>query len=118
MRCLVGDVALTRSGDKGAHANVGVWTHDDRIYEILRDQLTAERVGEHFGRLVRGPVHRYELPNLKALNFVLLDSLDGGGSKTLRTDAQGKTFGVGLSLLTIDVPDDVAARVLTAVGRR
>ncbi|HWE55311.1 MAG TPA: hypothetical protein VG435_07345 [Acidimicrobiales bacterium] len=109
MQCLVGDVALTRSGDKGAHANVGVWTHSPRLYRVLVEQLTAERVRAHFAQFARGPVERFELPNLRALNFILRDALDGGGSKSLRTDAQGKVFGTGLALMTLDIPDDIAA---------
>lgn len=108
VRCTLGDLAFTRSGDKGSSANVGVWTRSGPVYRLLVDQLTAERVRAHFAPLIRGEVHRYELANLQALNFVLLDALDGGGSKTLRSDAQGKTYGLALSLISIEIPDDMA----------
>ncbi len=107
--CTVGDIALTRSGDKGSHSNVGVWARTDGAYRILADQLTEEVVARHFGRLCRGPVVRYELPNLKALNFVLHNSLDGGGASSLRSDAQGKVHGTALSLIPISLPEGVSA---------
>lgn len=100
-------IASARSGDKGADANIGLWTGDDRVYEVLRREVTSERVRAHFGQLCRGEVVRYELPNLKALNFILKDSLDGGGATSLRTDAQGKTLSLGLLHMEIDVPDEL-----------
>jgi len=99
-------VAHARSGDKGESSNVGLIAYDDRGYEIIREAVTAERVREHFAGIVRGDVDRYEIPNLRALNFILHDSLGGGGSASLKTDAQGKTHGMALLLLEIDVPDD------------
>lgn len=111
IRCTVGDVAFTRSGDKGSIANVGVWTRSEPVYRLLVEQLTAERVRAHFAALIRGEVHRYELANLQALNFVLLDALDGGGSKTVRSDAQGKTYGLALSLMPIEIPDELAGLI-------
>lgn len=101
------DIASARSGDKGADANVGVWTDSDAKYEFLADQLTAERVEQHFAELCRGGVVRYELPNLRALNFILRDALDGGGAASLRTDAQGKTLSLGLLQLQLDVDGDL-----------
>ena len=112
-RRTVADVAMTRSGDKGANANVGVWTRSDRAYELLRQQLTADVVKRHFAAVCKGPVVRYELPNLRAFNFVLGDALDGGGASTLRSDAQGKVYGLAMGLVPIDAPDDV---VLPAPG--
>ena len=102
MKVKVGDIAMARSGDKGADANVGVWARTDDDYELLRRQLTPAVVKAHFGALCRGDVDRYELPNLRALNFILHDALDGGASASLRTDAQGKTYGNGLLLLELD----------------
>ena len=102
-------IASARSGDKGADSNIGVWTDNDQGYEFLKEQLTEERVKAHFGALCRGSVTRYELPNLKALNFILHDSLDGGGAASLRTDAQGKTLSLGLLQMTLDVPDELLA---------
>jgi len=99
-------LAHARSGDKGDGSNVGLIAYDDRGYGILRSEVTAERVKAHFGDIVRGQVDRYEVPNLRALNFILHDSLGGGGSASLRTDAQGKTHGMALLLMEVDVPDD------------
>ncbi len=99
-------MAHARSGDKGDGSNVGVIAYDDRGYEILRAWLTAARVKQHFAEIVQGPVERYELPNLRALNFLLHDSLGGGGSGSLKNDAQGKTHGMALLRIEVEVPDD------------
>ena len=103
-------LAHARSGDKGDSANIGVVAYDETLYPLLVEQVTAERVKEHFGTWVTGPVTRYELPNLCALNFVLRGALDGGGTVSLRTDAQGKVLSAALLRMEIEVPDDVAAR--------
>lgn len=100
------EMAHARSGDKGDGSNVGLIAYDDRGYEILKREVTPARVKAHFGPVVRGEVDRYEVPNLKALNFILHDALGGGGSASLRTDAQGKTHGMGLLLMEVEVPDD------------
>ena len=97
----VGDIAMARSGDKGADANVGVWARTDEDYALLRVHLTADAVKAHFADMCKGDVLRYELPKLRALNFILRDALDGGASASLRTDAQGKTYGNGVLLLEI-----------------
>ena len=86
----VWDLAHGRSGDKGDVCNVGVVAWDSDGYEVLRTQLTAERVKEHFGALVTGQVDRYEMPNILALNFVLNGGLNGGGTQSLRSDALGQ----------------------------
>ena len=99
-------MAHARSGDKGDGSNVGLLAYDARGYEIIRREVTAERVKAHFGEIVGGQVDRYEVPNLRGLNFILHDSLGGGGSASLWTDAQGKTHGMALLLMEIDVPDD------------
>jgi len=99
----VGDIAMARSGDKGADSNVGVWARTDEDYAVLCRVLTPERVKEHFAAVCNGDVLRFELPKLRALNFILRDALDGGASASLRTDAQGKTYGNGLLLL--EIPD-------------
>jgi hypothetical protein len=104
---LLGEVASARSGDKGADANIGLWTDDVRVFEVLREQVTPARVEEHFAALCRGGVVRHELPNLKALNFILHDALDGGGAASLRTDAQGKTLSLGLLQMAIEVPAEL-----------
>ena len=86
-------IANARSGDKGRGANIGVLAHSDADFAYLRDHLTAERVQTYFSAMNPGDVVRYELPNLNALNFVLPTILDGGGSRSLRIDAQGKALG-------------------------
>lgn len=104
MRVPLSRLAHTRSGDKGDTCNVGVIAWEQRFYPILVQELTAERVKRHLGNLVAGAVERYELPNLGALNFLLHQALGGGGTVSLRTDAQGKTFGAALLSLEIEVP--------------
>jgi hypothetical protein len=104
-------LAHARSGDKGDTANVGVIAYDEGDYPILLEQLTAERVKAHFGPLVDGEVERFELPNLKALNFLLHRALDGGGTVSLMTDAQGKVFSTAMLRMEIEVPTEVAERV-------
>ncbi len=99
-------IAYARSGDKGDGSNVGVVAYNPAAYEIIKRELTAERVKQHFKDICFGPVDRYEAPNLLALNFILHDSLGGGGSESLKTDAQGKTHGLGMLFMQIDVPDD------------
>lgn len=99
-------LAHARSGDKGDGSNVGVLAYDERGYEILKEQLTPERVKSHFAGIVRGEVERFELPNLLGLNFLLHDSLGGSGSASLKNDAQGKTHAMALLRVEIEVPDD------------
>jgi hypothetical protein len=98
----VADLAHGRSGDKGDICNVGIVAYDDDGYAVLRRELTAERVKAHYGDLVRGTVTRYELPNIRALNFVLTGALDGGGTLSLRSDHLGKAMYAWL--LRMDVP--------------
>lgn len=101
-------LAHTRSGDKGDTANVGVIAYEPEHYPLLVEQLTAERVKVHFTGMVFGEVERFELPNLHALNFLLHNALDGGGTVSLMNDAQGKVFSTALLRMKIDVPDEVA----------
>jgi hypothetical protein len=101
-------LAHARSGDKGDTANVGVIALKDEFYPLLVREVTAEKVKEHFGDMVKGKVERFELPNLNALNFLLHESLGGGGTLSLMTDAQGKTMSTALLRMFIDVPDDEA----------
>jgi hypothetical protein len=105
MRVPLSRVAHARSGDKGDGSNVGLIANTPEIYELLCRLVTAERVKEHFQRVCKGVVERYEVPNLLALNFILHDSLGGGGTESMKTDAQGKTHGQGLLSLEIDVPE-------------
>ncbi len=99
-----------RAGDKGDLVNVAVFADDDETFELICSEVSAERVKEHFGSLVRGEVDRYEVPNVLALNFVLHEALGGGGPRTLRADNLGKTMGGSLMRLEIEVPESMAGR--------
>jgi hypothetical protein len=99
-----------RAGDKGDIANVAIFADDDATYALIRDEVTPERVKELFGSMVHGAVERYEASNVRALNFVMHDALGGGGPKSLRADALGKTLGGALVRLEIDAPDELATR--------
>lgn len=107
-------LAHARSGDKGDTANIGLIALRDDIYPILVREVTAERVKQHFKGICLGDVERFELPNLGALNFLLHESLGGGGTLSLMTDAQGKTFSTALLRMEIDIPDDEAHALLTS----
>ena len=98
------DIAHARSGDKGDTANVGLIALKREWYPILERYVTRDRVREHFRGVITGDVERYELPNLGALNFLLHGALGGGGTLSLKTDAQGKVFSTALLRMTIDVP--------------
>jgi hypothetical protein len=106
-------IAHARSGDKGDTVNVGVIARRPEFYEFLRDELTVERVKEHFGALVKGAVQRFELPNLHALNFLLHEALGGGGTVSLMTDAQGKTYSTALLRMEIELPPTLAGLLRT-----
>ena len=110
MRVRLLDIAHARSGDKGDTANVGVIALKPEWYPLLERYLTRDRVREHFREVISGDVDRFELPNLKALNFLLHGALDGGGTLSLKTDAQGKVYSTALLRLVLDVPDDEARR--------
>jgi hypothetical protein len=97
-------LAHARSGDKGDGSNVGLLAYDEACYELLRQQVTPAAVRRHFRGIVRGRVERFPVPNLLGFNFLLHDSLGGGGSASLKNDAQGKTHGMALLLMEIDVP--------------
>jgi len=105
MRIPLSRIAHGRSGDKGDTANVGIIALNDSYYPILRRELTAERVKAWFGDFVLGEVIRYELPNLSALNFLMHGALGGGGTLSLRTDAQGKTLSSALLRMEIEVDE-------------
>lgn len=110
MRIRLGEIAHARSGDKGDASNVGLIAGTPEVYEVLRREVTAERVKEHFREVCRGPVERFELPNLLALNFILHDSLGGGGTESLKNDAQGKTHAQGLLEMEVEVPEEIVKR--------
>jgi hypothetical protein len=105
------DIAHARSGDKGDTANVGVIALQARWYQVLEQFVTRNRVAAHFRGMIEGDVERFELPNLNALNFLLHGALDGGGTLSLKTDAQGKVFSTALLRMVIDVPDPEAKRL-------
>ena len=105
MKVRLSELAHARSGDKGDASNVGLLANDARAYQLIREQVTPERVAAHFREICRGGVDRYEVPNLLALNFILHDALGGGGTASLQNDAQGKSHGQGLLQMEIEVPD-------------
>ena len=98
-------LAHARSGDKGDTANIGLIALRDDYYPVLVREVTAQRVKQHFTGICKGEVERFELPNLGALNFLLHESLGGGGTLSLMTDAQGKTFSTALLRMQIEIPD-------------
>jgi hypothetical protein len=104
------DIAHARSGDKGDTANVGLIALRPEWYGVLAEYVTKDRVTSHFAGMISGSVDRFELPNLGALNFLLHGALDGGGTLSLKTDAQGKVYSTALLRMVIDVPDNVAQR--------
>jgi hypothetical protein len=117
MRIKLVNVAHARSGDKGDTANVGLIALREELYPLLVREVTAERVREHFRGICKGEVERFELPNLGALNFLLHESLGGGGTLSLMTDAQGKTFSTALLRMEIDVPEEEARALGLGGGR-
>ena len=107
MRVPLSRVAHARSGDKGDASNIGLIADSEALYEVLRREVTEDRVKRHFAAICHGRVERFLVPNLWAINFLLHDSLGGGGTESLKTDAQGKTHGLGLLALEIEVPDEL-----------
>lgn len=97
------ELAHARSGDKGDRVNIGLIAKRSEDYPILVREVTAERVKEHFSAVCKGKVERFELPNLEAMNFLLYDALDGGGTMALKADPQGKTYSTALLRMEIDV---------------
>src|SRR5262249_24688465 len=106
-------LAHARSGDKGDTANVGIIAYKPEYYPLLDKEVTAERVKEHFAGICFGEVEGFEVPTIGALNFLLHESLDGGGAISLQTDAQGKTYSAALLRMEIDVPEGIE-RVVSA----
>lgn len=100
-------LAHSRSGDKGDTANIGLIALKPEYYNILKKEVTPEKVKEHFKGICKGKVERFELPNIGALNFLLHNSLGGGGTMTLKHDAQGKTLSTALLRMEIDIEDDI-----------
>lgn len=107
MKVKLASIAYARSGDKGAHSNVGIIFINKHLYHWAVESLTENIVFEHFKNKVNGKVVRYSLDNLNALNFILYDSLGGGGSESLLNDAQGKTYGQHLLNLSVELPKEL-----------
>jgi hypothetical protein len=105
MKIKLKDIAHGRSGDKGDAANVGIIAHHDDGYKIIKEYLTAEKVKNHFAGICLGKVERFELPNLRALNFLLHNTLGGGGTVSLKFDAQGKTLAAALLRMEIEIKE-------------
>ena len=112
MKVQLREICHARSGDKGFHANIGLIVYDKRHFELIRQQVTAERVKELFHDSVKGEVKRYELPRMGALNFVLRDSLDGGATRTLSLDGYGKVLSSVLLSLEVEIPEECNRREL------
>jgi len=100
-------IGQARSGDKGDLANVALFAPTDALYEAFKREVTPQRVKRLFGRFVKGTVDRYEVPNVRALNFVLHEALDGGAARSLRSDPLGKSYGSLLLRMEIDIDDDL-----------
>jgi hypothetical protein len=105
MKIPLSRIAHARSGDKGDTSNIGIIAFDRKDYPLLVREVTSARVKQFFGGMVKGKVERYELPNLGAINFLLHGALNGGGTLSLRIDAQGKTLGAALLRMEIDVEE-------------
>jgi hypothetical protein len=108
---LLRDVFGVRSGDKGDISDLTLFADTEHDYGVLCTYVTAALVRAHFGSLVTGEVERFEAPNVWALKFVMRGALGGGAARSLRSDTQGKTLGMSLLRLQIDVPDDIARRL-------
>jgi hypothetical protein len=109
-------LAHARSGDKGDTANIGLIARQPEFYPIILREVTEDRVKSHFEGICRGKVERFELPNLDAVNFLLHESLGGGGTVSLKTDAQGKTLSTALLRMEVEVPEEVAERARALSG--
>lgn len=109
------EIAHGRSGDKGNASNVGIIARHPDVYPFLVANLTTEKVKEHMKYVCKGDVERYEMPNIGALNFILNDSLGGGGTVSLKLDAQGKTHAMQVLRMDVDVPDELLEKVRNQV---
>ena len=105
MRIQLVKLAHARSGDKGDTANVGIIALKPEYYPVLKEQLTVDKVKAHFGDMVKGKIERFEMPNIGALNFLLHNALGGGGTLTLKHDAQGKTYSTAFLRMEIEIDE-------------
>ena len=106
MQIYLNQIAHGRSGDKGNTSNVCVFAREPRYYDIIRREVTEERVKAHFGDMVRGTVKRYEVPSLGGFNFVMQEALGGGATHSLRLDTLGKSMGSAFLRMKIDVNEE------------
>jgi hypothetical protein len=113
MKIRLVDIAHARSGDKGDTSNIGLIARKPEYYGVLVEKVTADRVREHFAGICRGKVERFELPNLNALNFLLHEALDGGGTLSLRADPQGKTLSTALLRMEIETELSLSLTAVT-----
>ena len=107
MKICLNKICCARSGDKGSNSNVGLIFNSNKIYEWAKIHITEEKIKKHFAGIIKGDVIKYEMDNILALNFVLHDSLGGGGSESLINDPQGKTHGQAMLLMMVDLPDNL-----------
>lgn len=103
MKIKLKDICHARSGDKGDNCNIGIIAYDDKGYDLIKKHLTAEAVKKYFGEICKGKVERFELPNLRALNFLLYNALGGGGTISLKHDSQGKTYASALLRMELEI---------------
>ena len=109
MKILLGQIAHARSGDKGSSSNVGLIFYSEAVYNWAKTYITEERIKKHYKSILKGNVKRYEMDNLQAFNFILDDSLGGGGSESLLNDAQGKTHGQAILIMEVDLPEHLTS---------
>jgi len=114
MKIKLSEISYTRSGDKGCNSNVGICFINETIYSWAKIHLTNKVIKDYFAGIVKGQVLRYELDNILSLNFILEDSLGGGGSETLFNDAQGKTYGQALLMMVVDIPKEIHEQLIDA----
>tara|TARA_Y100001960_G_scaffold81998_1_gene87544 strand:+ start:120 stop:455 length:336 start_codon:yes stop_codon:yes gene_type:complete len=107
MKVCLNKICCARSGDKGSNSNVGLIFNSNKIYEWAKIHITEEKIKKHFAGIIKGDVIKYEMDNILALNFILHDSLGGGGSESLINDPQGKTHGQAMLLMMVDLPDNL-----------
>lgn len=100
------EIAHARAGDKGNISNVSVWPYDDGDYELIRQQLTPERIKAAYPELIQGNVVRFELDGLRGFNFVMHDALEGGVNTSLNLDGHGKSWSFLILDLDLDLPEN------------
>jgi hypothetical protein len=110
-RIKLDQIALSRSGDKGNISDISLFAKNIEVYELLKQEVTTERIKEHFAGLCTGNVERYEVPNVLALKFVLHDALGGGSASSLRLDNLGKSLSAALLRMEVEVPEHILAGI-------